>query len=322
MKGLKRIIVIAISLMLSVALFGCEEDPGIYINPQNLTMRIGNRTSVQVKSRKDGEMIYNVVYASSDSSVASVSKDGIITASGEGEATIYVQQIDKPYNRAETKVTVTVATQEPSSLVVNTEDTSVDGSSYGFWSRNGYEERVGNWDVIDIAKIVVEKGYGDYVFTDVYREYSVNNAVICTATDWSNEDTVFEQQLLTEFGIDSFLFENLNTEPFHLNQSGVDVAEARIREYVYEKQQALQNSMDFSTLPEDMEYRVVFLADYSVYRVENFYSNGKLKGIFSLIGDAIKGSISSFLDSYTYSKTDHEVVINSINFVIERRPKQ
>jgi hypothetical protein len=84
---------------------------------------------------------------------------------------------------------------------------------------------------------------------------------------------------------------------------------------------ALDDAAMLSALPEGYEYRVAVKVNLDVYRVENFYSRGLVKGVWQILSDLWKWNINTFLDSYTSSEEKFEVILNKCELVIERRPK-
>ncbi|MCD8013751.1 MAG: CAP domain-containing protein [Lachnospiraceae bacterium] len=84
------------------------------------SIEVGETTKITV----DGKG--TVTYTSSDSSVASVSSDGVITGAGEGNASITVSAAgDENYNPAETTLTVTVTSPAvTSTTITSSTDTS------------------------------------------------------------------------------------------------------------------------------------------------------------------------------------------------------
>lgn len=73
-----------------------EEVPveGVTLNIQNVTLKIGESTTLEASITPDNATNKNVTWSSEDSDIASVDKDGEVTAKGEGKTTITVTTED------------------------------------------------------------------------------------------------------------------------------------------------------------------------------------------------------------------------------------
>ena len=97
--------------------------------------------------------------------------------------------------------------------------------------------------------------------------------------------------------------------------------ESKLALEIGEAIRALDDTVAFSSLPGAYEYRVAVKINLTVYRVENFYSRGLVKGVWQLLSDLRNWNVSTFLDSYTSSEEKFEVILSQCELVVERRLK-
>ena len=310
------------ALLLSVivtVLSGCFYIEEFYFEEEDISLELGESITIALLSTESGSIVGQVIYASSDPSIATVSTNGVVRGARCGTVTIYGQSAENPKLRAEMKVTVYSTPVDELHTSVDAERYSSDCTAFPFWSHNGYSERVDNWDVMNVAKIIVTKGVDEYVFTDTYRVGRVSHDLACDLTGWGTESSVFETVNLADFDFEHRAAEMLGLDPGEIDQYGIDSSERELREYLIETQRALQNEVDLGAYEAGFEYRAVIRMSYTVYEVEDYYSHGTLMGLGSLVWDLVRLDVESLLDSYTYSETHYELVLDSVGFCIERR---
>ena len=322
-----RTVLFIIALAMALNLCAClgeekekeNEKEALVISNAHASMFAGERQSLSVYSTET-ETLYDapLIYQSSDPSVATVNAIGIVTAVSPGEAVIRVQSTVDTELKTELALSVTYKTVSESVYRVTERSETVDASAYSFWDANGYTERGSNWDVLDIAKILITKGTDEYVFTEVYGNKKVEGNTVLVLSDWGNDDV-----LLNVNSINSDVF----AEMLEKHQLDPDVSigtVTRVNEAftrgIDERINTYKGIINLSEMPSDKEYRVSIVMDYSVLKVKNYYSRGALDGIWQLGSDIIKGNVDSLMDSYTYVKYEYEIVdcIN-VDVLIEAR---
>lgn len=265
-----------------------------------------------------------LLYASENTSVATVDDNGLVTASAPGQTCIHVQTSS---GNQKTKVMISVVydVKDEMAVTFNDEVQSIEiygtGSAYPFFERNGYSPRVDDWDVLEVAKVIVGKSEDDYVFTDVYRVAWAHNDDFIVLSDWGNADVTLSESVLTEADLSAFITNRLEYENAAVAEEGEAIAMEEIKTKMADMMKKLQYRVAISELPADYEYKVSVKINYQFYRTVNYYSKGLLSGLGSVIKDLFKADISSVLNSYTYSETLYEVMLNYCDLVIERRPR-
>lgn len=262
-------------------------------------------------------------YASEDTSVATVGEDGVIHALKEGETTIFVQHKEKSA-KTEFSLKVVYDVKDETDEHLSVKEYAVhadDSSSYPFYGRNEYSERVDDWDIIEIVKIVAAKSEDDYLFTDVYCSATAYDSTYITIADWGNSDVSLDPSVLESVDLSAYLSERIGLNTDILAQAGKDIATRKIIGDISEQMQNLGYGISLSELSDEYEYRVTVRVDYNVYRTVNFYSRGMIKGGWNVLVDLFNMDISSFLNSYTYNKEIYEIVLSDCDLIIERRPK-
>ncbi len=320
-KRIRLLLIICAVLLSCLILPGCNsaEQAEIEVRSPQRHMTAGSRQVLCVYDvQTDLRITEKLLFASSDPSVLTVSQNGTVTAVAQGAATIYVQHSE---SQARTAVGISVrydVSHQPRYQAV-TCGSPISAVGFSFWQQRGYTERISNWDLLQVAKILIGKSNGAYVFTDVYEQLRVCGEEVLLLSDWGNEDVILKRALpeieLLHFLEDRYQLSNLQKEALYR-------ATADIKAAVSEQIDAYHGIIALSKLPETMEYRVYVSYDYTLLKVENYYSRGLLNGIGQLSSDILSGSIEGLLESYTYCETEYELVNGkSPTIVIEARDR-
>jgi hypothetical protein len=318
-KTVLFIIVLAAALNLCACDDAEEEKEALVITNASGSMFAGDTQRLSIYSTEIGD-IYDkpLTYKTSDPTIATVTDFGVITACAPGEAVIYVQSAVDPDLKTELELSVIYKTVFESVYSVTEQSGQIDASSYPFWSANDYTSRVSNWDIMDIAKILITKGTDEYVFTESFNSKKVEGDTVLLLSDWGNDDV-----LLNINSINSNVFAEM-LKKHQLDPSvSIDAITRMNKAFtgrITEKINTYKGKINLSDMPSDKEYRVSIVMDYSVLKVKNYYSRGALDGIWQLGADLLKGDINSLMDSYTYVKYEYEIVdcIN-VDVLIEER---
>ena len=315
-----RIVILALvaALIFPLVLSGCSgkrageqtsdtAEERLVIGNAKESMFAGETQKISVYSSQT-EDIYNkpLAFKSSDPTVAMVDSTGVITACSSGEAVIYVQSAANMDLKTELKLSVTYQTLSSPNYSIENRSGQIDGSNYPFWSAKGYSARGSNWDIMDIAKILITKGTDDYVFSEAFYDKKVVGEQVLVLSDWGNEDV-----LLHVDSINSDVFAEIFGKYEFGSGVSIDAITRAIDDFsnkLDSRVSLYKGCINLSDMPSDKEYRVSLVMDYSVVKVKNYYSRGALSGIWQLGSDILKGDIESLMDSYTYAEYEYEIV--------------
>lgn len=311
-----------IGLTLTLLLCGC----GVGMTPGEMPEELRAGETFQLTMTRFDESIpaENFYYASSDASVATVSETGLITAVKEGKTDIVIQHKEN-HRRVTVDIQVSYGVVDQLNPTLDTRNYAItyptDRNLYPFFSRNGYSERVDDWDIIEIAKIVAGKHEDEYVFTDVYcNGWGIDNTFILLA-DWGNDNVSLDPAVLEQADLSSYLTETLGLSADRFSSYSEDQAMQTIKSEISSVMKNMEGEIALSELSDQYEYRVSVVIGYHTYQTDNFHSRGMLKGGWNLLVDIWNWEISSFLNSYTYVNRVDEIVLDQCTLVIERRVK-
>lgn len=322
MKNKLKILALIFSvLMVSSVFFGCtqKKEEGIEIREAQPEMLAGSTQSLNVYDKKTDEKLSEfLIFASSNPAILTVDENGMICAVSPGSATVYVQHSEN-HTRTELTVNVRYPIISIPRYHVKTVNTPVSGNQYPFWNQKGYQSRVSDWAILDIANILITKGADEYVFSDVYDYKNMTAEEVILISDWSNTDVILDKSML-DGDLLSFI-----SEKYQLGKIASDSlsrATADLKTEIARQIDSYQGKIYLSKLPANMEYRIYVSYDYDVIKVNHFYSRGILNGIWQLGADLWNGNISSLLNSYTYCQTEYEIVnAKNAKIIIEARYK-
>ena len=142
-----------------------EEVPveGVTLNVQNVTLKIGESTTLEASITPDNATNKNVTWSSEDSDIASVDKDGEVTAKGEGKTTITVTTAD---GQKTATCEVTVIEEQDPDPEPDPEEIAVEGIS------------------LNIQNITLKIGETTTLEASITPDNATNKNVI-----WSSEDS-------------------------------------------------------------------------------------------------------------------------------------
>lgn len=308
-------------LFLTFPLVGCDFSPLRAVEVPE-TMSAGETKALSF-TRFGKELPADALYyASADSAIVSVDENGTLTAHRAGETAIRVQ-LKETGRQAEFPIRVEYAVRDFTEGTVHASDSPTSiliSRDLPFFKKNGYTPRIEDDDLVEIVKLVASKGDGDYVFTDVYHAALLINTDYLVLSEWANGDVSIDPRVIARIDLGDYLAETVGIPQDLLVEEGKSIAERKLALEIGDAIRALDDAVALSALPEGYEYRVAVKINLDVYRVENFYSRGLVKGVWQLLSDLWKWNVDTFLDSYTSSQEKFEVILNKCELVIERRP--
>ncbi len=318
----KSLLLIALTLLWVCTLSSCGNS--LEQTTEFDTLKAGEKISLAFTY--DGEVVAgdDFYYASADQSVVSVSPTGLLTACKAGQTTIYVQHKEDATIKMTFDVTVVYDVVDELNAIKS--HRYKDKYEYGtepmpFFDRNKYEIRGKEDSLLDIVKIVTGTHEDEYVFTELTQLVKTQDDAFVVLADWGNQDVALSADVLHTTDLSAYLVDDLGLSEDKFAQEGESLAQTAIKKTISEQMKDLGYEIARSKMSDEYEYRVSVKIDYRAYRTVNYYSRGLVQGGLNAIKDLFNMNIDKFLDSYTYQKEIHEIVLDDCQLVIERRPK-
>lgn len=317
MKRAISILCLIACLVGSVLLFcSCGGAVKLEVRGGTSQMYAGEKQYLNVYNTDTDRIEPELMFASDDPSVASVDQWGGVLAVAPGETDIIIQSASGLSTKY--KISVTYKIENGSTYNVENPKIRIDGTKYKYWEENGYTSRGSNWDVINIGNIILNKGKGEYVFTDNNLDYKITADEVLEISDWTNSDVILSTDLLNEDAMERTI--EKYELAYAVKPTGLSRACALAKTQFDKEVARYHGSVKLSALPTDKQYRVVMVVDYDIVRTENYYSQGMFSGFADVGLDILKGDIDSFIDSYTYSENVYELVnFKNAKIVIQSR---
>ena len=313
---ISKYIIIIVALFTTLIFISCNNE--LSLEEDIYEIIVGGKKEIKVL--RNGERLTNDIlqFASEDPEVAVCTENGYVQGMSAGKTNIFVQTLDNKETFVfEVKVIYNVFNNR--SPIISSEKKSLTNySKHDFWDYNNYTERIGDWDLLEIAKMLLTKNQDDYVFTDLYQVYSATNDLLYSITDYTNEDVSFDNSLYNKINLRKFLAKKMNVSEDKFSNYTIDKAIIKVKEAIAKAFDLYKGEIRLSNLSKSYKYRVYFSIDYKIYQTNNRYSRGTLGGLGSIIGDIFNGDIESFLNSYTYIETRYEVEVTSCFVIIEK----
>ena len=272
------------------------------------------------------------LWSTSDPRVATVDANGLLTVKGAGYCEIRVMNKNDLSNQDTLVVFCPYEVTAPVDMLLKRAD--ADGSSSGevdyivktavSLGKKVVNSLTGNVSMLGIASMVLSFFAKDkYTFTLAESRYSVQNGVIYTVCDWSNDAQPFSMDQITAESLYESMDYVMNTK----NQRGdtfADLEEA-VRLELVQKIPA-DGVFHFDQMDDRYEYRVVIMADYTTFRMTDYYSNGAITGLGITIQEILSMSLESITDvnnNWMYEIVTNDVIdVENVRFCIEYREKQ
>ena len=293
--------------------------PPLNILNLNENMLCGYSQQIVIECKGKQQDVSGFYFISTDSESISVTDKGEIIASKPGSATIIVQSKKNEHQKIEFTVNSTYHIFEEIETSIKYPYKKLSSVSSLPFIDADHVERMDDWDIMAIAKMILNTEKGDYVFTDTYLACEARNDVLILISDWGNEDVVLDKSIVNKFDLSQTVSDH--TGAYDLGENQVNLGIDKINRCITSKMYAYKNMIFISQLPKEYEYRVSIRGNYNVYELQDFYSKGKLRGIWEVAGDLISGRLDTFLKSYTdYKLPVHfEMIFNNCELIIERR---
>ena len=272
------------------------------------------------------------LWSTSDPKVATVDANGLLTVKGAGYCEIRVMNKNDLSNQDTLVVFCPYEVTAPVDMLLERADAN--GSSSGevdymvktavSLGKNVVSSLTGNVSMLGIASMMLSFFAKDkYTFTLAESRYSVQNGVIYTVCDWSNEAQSFSMDQITAESLYESMDYAMNTK----NQRGdtfADLEEA-VRLELVQKIPA-DGVFHLDQMDDRYEYRVVIMADYTTFRMTDYYSNGAITGLGMTIQEICSMSLESLTDvnnNWMYEIVTNDVIdVENVRFCIEYREKQ
>jgi hypothetical protein len=322
--------------MLALSLASCNASgAGDQLTIQELSNvpSVGDSVQLQVVSASGKSVKADqCLWSTSDSKVATVDANGLLTVKGAGYCEIHVMNKNDLSNQDTLVVFCPYEVTAPVDMIMERADangSSSGGADYMMKTAVSLGKKVvssltGNVSMLGIATMMLSFFAKDkYTFTLAESRHSVQNGVIYTVCDWSNEAQAFSMDQITAESLYGSMGDVMNTE-HQRGDTFADLEEA-VRLALVQKIPA-DGVFHFDQMDDRYEYRVVILADYTTFRMTDYYSNGAITGLGMTIQEICSMSLESITDvnnNWMYEIVTNDVIdVENVRFCIEYREKQ
>ncbi len=328
------VLLVSVTILLSMSACGGAQKAlsPISLNPINGNIMVGQTYQMQVFTEGSKAVdASRVLWESSDTAVATVSPDGVVTVRKKGACQITAKDKNDLSNQAG----VTLFCPYETAPVVDTIKTKADSEQY---SSGGAELIMDS--LVDAGKTVVKTMTGKvgglgialtmlsffekdkYVITLAECRHTVKDGIIYTVCDWNNSNMYIPNapDRITAEAVFQSLDGVVNTSHYYGNT--FEGLAARIQaETVSQWPQSYNYRFDL--MDDRYEYRVVVRADYTTFRTTDHYSNGAIIGLGYTIQDILSWDVAHLADNYMYKVITYDVIdVENVRLCIEYREKQ
>ena len=320
------VICLILALILVVGIIvGCiiYFPPSLELKDELNTLIVGKETQITLNSFGIPQAHDAFYYASEDPDIVAIDENGVMMPAKEGKTVIYIQSRTNHRQRILINVEAKYEVIDMSDSTVDVVELKVnDETNHAFWHRNSFAKRIADNNIIELGKIIVEKGKDEYIFTDLFESLKIENENILILADWTNNDVDVYTNSIPGFDLKELVIARTNIDPLLLGDYEIWISEKEIISQIASAIKNYQSKVNFSNFDASYEYRICIKIDYSIYKTVNYYSKGLLDGMGSLVGGLFNQEVSTFLESYTYNETRFELELDGCELVIERRVKE
>lgn len=320
--------------MLIPGMTACTTGSSSRISIQDLgELKIGDTVQLQaVNARGKTIKADQLFWASADPSVAKVTEDGMLTVVGEGFCTVTVKERKDLSNQASVEVFCSYTVSPALQTVKTRADDSLNSSGavdslvqsatqLGKTVVQVCSGKIGNLGIASLFLSLFQKD--KYVITLSECLYTFTDGVVYTVADWGNEAVVIDPALITGDSVYACMDYAMNTK--HGHGSTLDDLAVAIQSEIATSLPA-DGTYRLDLMDDRYEYRVVVVADYTTFRMEDNYSNGAIIGVGLTIQDIWEWELSDVDDvnnNFMYKITTYDVVnVQNIRLRVECREKQ
>ena len=332
---MKRIICLTLTVaMLMSVMTACAAGSGAPISIQEPgELQIGDTVQLQaVNARGKTIKADQLFWSSADSSVAKVTEDGMLTVVGEGFCTVTAKDRNDLSRQASVDVFCAYTVSPALQTVKTRADDSLNSSGavdslvksatkLGKTVVQACSGKIGNLGIASLFLSLFQKD--KYVITLSECRYTFTDGVVYTVADWGNEAVVIDPTLITGDSVYACLDYAVDTD--HGHGSTLDDLAAAVRSEIAARLPA-DGTYRLDLMDDRYEYRVVVVADYTTFRMEDNYSNGAIVAVGLTIQDIWEWELSDFDDvnnNFMYKITTNDVVnVQNIRLRVECREKQ
>lgn len=334
--NLKKIISLLLAVViLALSLASCDGAATSQLSIVELSAAptVGETVQLQVVNASEKNVKADqCMWSTSDAKVATVDENGLLTVKGAGYCEILVMDKNDLSNRDTLQVFCPYEVISPVEMTKEAADANTDASGEADFlvktavdlGKNVVRSMTGNVSMLGIGTMMLSFFAKDkYTFTLAETRHDVQNGVIYTVCDWSNSAQKADKSLITAESIYQSLDYAVNTENIQ-GKTFEDLA-AAVQAEIAQKFPS-DGTFHFDLMDPNYEYRVVILADYTTFRMKDFYSNGAIMGLGITLKEICTWSLESITDvnnNWMYEIVTNEVIdVQNVRFCIEYREKQ
>lgn len=328
----KNILIIAVLLLAFTTFCSCEEEkkPSLdeFVLVNTGSEGIGEETQLRGLTKNKRTFVKEglILWESSDPTVASVDSDGVVKIKSSGYCEIIGRHKEDMTLSAKYEMFV------PYETVPMTEQTreryTDEQMKEEMWNKliefttsylyNVVELRKGENNILEIIKDYFI-GKGTYLFSTSSSDYSVQNGILYTVSDWGNEKVTFSLGDISSEKI----FESVGANYLTAGNQGKSFNDAKSSlESRLVGAVPMNETYRLDLMDPNYEYRIVIKGDYATFTTKNNYSNGLLTGGGITIKEVFKGDLEELENNWCYDELDNEILIDgNVRICIESRLK-
>lgn len=265
-----------------------------------------------------------LLWESSDYSVATVNANGLIQCLSSGSSIITVTLKNDLTIKTTAEIFVGYSIEKPAFTRINRVGEYVDGK---FGTLGDHALKYG-FTIVSSAissslpiGILMEFFSKDkYQFSMMYYEGMLHDALIYSFSDWTNESVTIDSASLSPEKIHTAVLEGLIIDGAEMGKSYEDCYNEILA--LLAGKLPKDSTYHFEKMNPNLEYRVVIRADFNYFTHMSFYSNGLVTGFGLTIQDLLKLDFTSLRENYTYQKNFDEILdLSDLRICIEYREK-
>ena len=263
-----------------------------------------------------------VIFESSDYSIATVNKQGVLMSLSGGKVSVTATLKDNMSVKDTVAVFAPYRVSAPKSSSVVASSGIIDEDFSGmsdFVAKNGFKVIKSTFfSGVPIGLLLNFFSKDVYQFSLFKRDKTAEDIVLYDLTGWTNERVRISETNLDSSGIYSTFCESVDITQSLVGNSFDDallsvegvVKYTKVKEYCFDE------------MSDEYEYRIVIRGNCEYVKNHSYYSNGLLTGLGLSIQDLAKLDFESLSGNYTYMKTFDEILnITNLQLCVEYRLK-
>ena len=325
------LVALVASMLTSCFDFGMDPNEPFYISYPDIEPAVGDKVELQAKYRSTDKRAKGVLWSSSDTAVAEIDSEGVVTVNGGGMCTLSAVHKDNLQNRAYVTLFCPYDTAEPIDGAIYAVGENVDGNfqqlvdEFAVWAVSmagknivySVTGQLSNFSFISAIFSFFKKD--EYWFSMFSPTCVTDDTVLYTLVDWTNEDITVDPWEIASEDIYSELGYMMDLD--YECGASFDTVRDKLRNQL-SVQLPRDKTYYLAEMDDAYEYRVVVRADISASVMLDFYNNGLITGLGYSISDILSWDIQSLADNYSYQKHVNDIIdVADVRVCVERRAK-